>query len=133
MTQAVLVRSCSPVAGQMRRSDRRRHRAKLCPEFRPRAILAVQFVRGRKFRPCQQRCQFPAQADTPAQSARVIAPVKTGLKGKMNGRSSAGELSASESARLRNAFLAKIHRPAFLTSIRLGAELPRPIWLAKSI
>src|SRR6266436_2720769 len=93
MTRAVVVRSCFPVAGQMRRSDRLRHRAKLCPESRPKAFSAFRLAPAQKFPICRRRCRLLAQADTRARSVRVIAPAKIESKDKMNARPSAEALS----------------------------------------
>src|SRR5882724_11050810 len=88
MTRAVAVRSFSPGAEQMRRSDRQRHHAKLCPESRPTGSSEFQFVPAQKFPVCRQRCRLPAQANTRARSVRVIVPVRIESKDKMNARPS---------------------------------------------
>jgi len=157
----------------MRQSDRQQLRAKLFPECRPRASSAFRFARSWKFSTCRQLCLSPAQADTPAQSVRVIAPVEIGSKDKMNERRSAellpptvgfqSELNVQRwapcSRKLSKLSVGRwviaacnvqrptsnVQRPTsnsafdvvqsriFRTSIRLGAELPRPSWLAKSM
>src|SRR5437016_538103 len=93
MTRAVVVRLCFPAVGQMRRSDRQRHLAKLCPESRPKASSEFQFAPAQRFPMCRRRCRLLAQADTRARSVRVIAPAKIESKDKMNARPSAEALS----------------------------------------
>src|SRR5207249_11886172 len=95
MTRAVAVRSFSSGAEQMRRSDRQRHHAKLCPESRPTGSSAFRFAPAQKFPVCRQRCRLLAQADTRVRSVRVIAPVRIESKGKMNARPSVELLSVT--------------------------------------
>src|SRR5215472_8638889 len=93
MTPAAVVPSSSPVAGQMRRLDQRRHHAKLFPGSRLKAFSKSRFARNRKFPSYRQRCLLLAQADMRARLVRAVAQVEIGSKDKTNGRPSAEVLS----------------------------------------